>query len=200
MSTGPGTNSAEAPCCATVTPKFKEIPVYKLAFFLVPFLIASCGGLDDLISDLEDYEYEEGYECYPGDAMLPAGSHPEHLVTPEGYVWECRGGGADSIHFNFDGTFSATLSRVAYSEARDYFDDCSGFADREETGEWVVSRGLLCLANDNVQPGLYNCQRFTHGSGTVRGSGCVDYYEDGDYLGNECDADGKLGTCTLVEE
>jgi len=174
--------------------------LFLLALLL--FSVSCTPSVEDLVNDLVgDYEYEEGYECYPGDARLPVGSHPEYLVNPEGYEWECRGGGADSIDFRSDGTFSATLSRTAYSELQDYFDDCSGFTDREETGEWVVSRGLLCLANDNVQPGLYNCQRFTQSSGTISGSNCVNYYEsDGSYLGNECDTDGRLGTCTLVEE
>ncbi|MCY3625761.1 MAG: hypothetical protein OXH71_04210 [Candidatus Dadabacteria bacterium] len=160
---------------------------------------------EDFVSDLfDDYEYEdeeEYYECSLGDASLPFGTHPEELITPEGYEWECTGGGANSIRFDSDGTFSVALSTVAYSVALDYFSDCSGYPSREETGEWIVDvRGRLCIKLDNIQPGLYNCQRLAYGSGTVRGSTCVDYYENGDYLGQECDRDNRLGTCTLVEE
>ena len=170
----------------------------SILLILAVFLMGGCEGVEDLIDKLDD---ELGYECYHGDARLPFGDHPEDLITREGYKWECASGGADSIHFYSDGTFSATLSRAAYSEVSDYLDDCSGHLSREQTGEWVVDvRGRLCLKNDNIQPGLYNCQRFTHGSGTIRGSTCVDYYEDGDYLGNECDLDGRIGTCALVEE
>lgn len=170
----------------------------KKIISLLAFLLfsVSCSGLDDLISDLEDYEYEEGYECAPGDAILPSGTYPDYLIGS----WRCQGGGADSIRFDSDGTFSATLSTTAYRESRDYFSECFGCASREETGEWVITGNRLCLKNDNVQPGFYNCQGLTYRSGTVRGSTCVSYYKDGDYLGRECDIDGRLGTCTLDEE
>ena len=173
-----------------------------LVSVLLLFSVGCTPSAEDLVSDLlDDIDYEEGYECAPGDASLPFGTYPEELITPESYEWECTGGGADSVHFDSDGTFSVALSTTGYSANLDYFSDCSGYASQEETGEWVVDvNGRLCVKFDNVQPDYYNCQRITYGSGTVRGSSCVDYYEDGDHLGNQCDRYGRLGTCTLVEE
>ena len=105
-----------------------------MSLFVVLLFVAGCTpGVEDLINELDGYEE---YECYYGDARLPVGSHPEYLITPEGYVWECDDIG--DVSFHSDGTFSATLNSRAYSETRDYFDDCNGFPSREQTGEWVV--------------------------------------------------------------
>ena len=175
-------------------------------FGLLLFFLGCSPSAEDLVSDLfDDFDYEEEdyYECYSGNATLPFGSHPEELITPEGYKWECTGGVADSIRFYADGTFSADLDMVVgWTAAFDYFSDCPGDfnPNEEQTGEWVVSLGRLCVKNDNIQPGLYNCQRITYGPGTVKGSICSEYYEDGISLGSECDRNSRLGTCTLEEE
>ena len=174
----------------------------QILIALLLFTAGCTDSVDELVDNLlDDYEYEEEYECASGDASLPFGTYPEELITPEGYQWECTGGGADSIRIDSDGTFSATLSAIAYSANLDYFSECPGYISREETGEWVIDvNGYLCVKFDNVQPGYYNCQRITYGSGAVRGLSCIDYYEDGNFLANECNRYGRLGTCTLKEE
>ena len=161
-----------------------------LFLFATLFFVASCGGLDDLISDLD----EEEYECYHGNARLPFGTHPEYLVTPNGYKWKCDQG---DVQLYSDGTSSITLGTWLYSELLDYSDDCGGHPSREQTGEWVVDvQGRLCWKYDKVQPGLYGCQRFTHSSGSLSLIGDIDYYEDGANIGSEYEPD----TCTLEEE
>jgi len=178
----------------------------KILLVLLLFSVSCTPSAEDLVNDLlDDSEYEEEeeyYECYSGNATLPFGDHPEELITPGGYKWECTGGVADSIRFDADGTFSADINKLVWPTLFDYFSDCPGnFNPNKETGEWVVSRGRLCVKNDNIQPGLYNCQRITYGPGTVKGSICATYYEDGHLsIGTECDRNSRLGSCTLEEE
>jgi len=173
-----------------------------LLLLVLFFLFTGCSpSAEDLVSNLlDDFELEEGYECHHGDATLPSGSHPDELITPEDYRWKCSGGGADSLWFDADGTFSVALTRAGYAEKLDYLDYCAGSASRQLTGEWVVSGSRLCAKFDNVQSGLYNCRSFSYGSGTIRDSGCVDYYLDGEYAGQECATSERIGSCTLEEE
>lgn len=167
--------------------------LFLLASLLFP--VSCTPSAEDLVSDLlDDYE-EEYYPCYPGDARLPIGSHPEYLVTPEGYVWECDESG--DVYLNSNGTFSVVLSSSRYSESRDYYNDCPGSASREEEGEWIVASGRLCWKYDNIQPGTYSCQRFSYDSDAFSFLGSVNYYdENGSSLGSDYSPD----TCTLEEE
>ena len=173
-----------------------------LFLFTLLFFIAGCGGIEDLISELDELDYEEEYECYHGDAILPPGTYPEYLVTPEGYEWRCEGGGAHSLRLYPDGTYSGFLQSQAFSELLEYWHDCGNHpGGLELTGEWIVDEtNRFCVKTYNVQPGIYNCQEFTYESGIFTGSNYADYYEDGDYLGREYAEDDRLGTCTLVEE
>ena len=176
-----------------------------LAILALLFFSVGCtGSIEDLISDLEDYEYEEGYECYEGDARLPFGTHPEYLVTPEGYEWKCEGGSTHSIRFHSDGTVWFTLTSQAYSNQLEYWHDCGGHPGSPhlgQTGEWIIDEtDRLCVQYDNLQPGIYNCQEFTYESGILTGSDYADFYDDnGDYLGREY-SDYGADVCTLTEE
>jgi hypothetical protein len=161
------------------------------------FLCVSCTpSAEDLVNDLiDDYDdYEEEYECYPGDARLPSGTLPEELITPEGYNWQCDA--VDNLQINSNGTFSLTLGSVFYSDWQDYGDECNVRVDRDQTGEWVISLGRICFKYDNLQPGIYACQRFTHSSDAFSLLGNADYYEGSTQIGSEYEPI----TCTLEEE
>ena len=169
-----------------------------LSLLVVLFLATGCVETDDFIPSRifdELNDEEEYYECYSGNARLPFGNHPECLITPEGYYWECDNTG--ELRFDSDGTLSTFLNTSAYFENQDYFSDCPGYASRRQTGEWVIDvQGRLCISNDTVQPGLYYCQRFTCDSNTLRSLGSVNFYEDGTLVASQYESE----TCTLTEE
>ena len=166
-----------------------------LSLFAVLFFVASCGGLEDLINEFDDYG---SYECYHGNATLPSGTHPEYLVG----LWECEGGGAGDIHLYSDGRVWYTVSSEFYADLLEYWYDCGGHPGPPhlgQTGKWIVDEtNRLCLQSHNTQPGLYQCQEFTYESETLISSDYTDFYDsDGDYLGREY-SDYGTDVCTLT--
>lgn len=150
--------------------------------------------IDSLVGDYDDYEEE--YPCYDdGEARLPYGTHPQELITPEGYSYSCDN--VEDLQLNADGTFSLTLGGYLFSEYQDYVDDCGGSATRNATGEWTVRpSGQLCWRYNRVQPALYQCQRISYEAGEFTLWGNIDYYEGSTRIESEYEPD----ACTLEEE
>ena len=165
---------------------------------LLLFSVSCTPSTQDIINDLFDYE-EESYECYHGNARLPAGTHPEYLTGS----WNCEDSEEVSdIRLHSDGTFWSSFGGSEYADLLEYWSECGGNPGAPHlglTGSWVVdTRNRLCLRRDNIQPGIYICSEFTYDSGVLTSPAYADFYDsDGDHIGREYE---ESGVCIREEE
>ena len=177
-----------------------------LLFFSVSCTPSAEEIISDLVSGLDELYYEEeGYNCYPGYAVLPGSQIPEG-VTPQGYHWRCTGG--DIERFHADGRITGTMGSSAEEIFSDYWQDCRlGTRPPAYKGRWsiIVETETLCIWYD-MFPGLYFCaedvdyQLDSSGQVIVHYSinGYIDAYDSSGNLLDRLDSGNE--TCTLTEE
>ena len=130
---------------------------------------------------LSEDEIDCSHPLFTRTEPLPAGTHPDALVSPEDTYWDCP----DSRERNFaDGSISATAKRD-YQDIYNFWNVCRvGTEPPDFSGNWVATEnGRLCFRSD-ILPGIviciddYSVNELSDGAKTwTTGDSAAVYYE-----------------------